>query len=123
MDETYIKMCDCEEIQEGHVWESGDWAYWPENGDVYPLCSDRDYNVGTYAEGHKWLPLQGQLQEMVGGNNIKTLRNLVDSVSWVDPFDLPLPSSLDDNASMEQLWLAFVMKELYNKTWLGEEWL
>ena len=24
--------------------------------------------------------------------------------------------------SMEQLWLAFVMKEKYNKTWNGEEW-
>jgi len=25
--------------------------------------------------------------------------------------------------SMEQLWLAFVMKELYNKQWSGEEWV
>jgi len=25
--------------------------------------------------------------------------------------------------SMEQLWLAFVMKEKHNKTWNGEEWI
>ncbi len=25
--------------------------------------------------------------------------------------------------SMEQLWLAFVMKEKYNKVWDGEEWI
>ncbi len=25
--------------------------------------------------------------------------------------------------SMEQLWLAFVMKEKYNKVWTGEEWV
>ena len=26
-------------------------------------------------------------------------------------------------ASMEQLWLAFVMKELYSKVWNGEDWV
>ena len=25
--------------------------------------------------------------------------------------------------SMEQLWLAFVMKELYQKKWTGEDWI
>jgi len=25
--------------------------------------------------------------------------------------------------SMEQLWLAFVMKEKYNKIWNGENWI
>ena len=25
--------------------------------------------------------------------------------------------------SMEQLWMSFVMKELYNKTWNGEDWV
>ena len=28
----------------------------------------------------------------------------------------------DSDASMEQLWLAFVMKEKFNKTWDGEKW-
>lgn len=34
--------------------------------------------------------------------------------------------SMDDQhwlISMEQLWLAFVMKELYNKQWDGEKWI
>lgn len=29
---------------------------------------------------------------------------------------------LEQFTSMEQLWLAFVMKEKYNKTWDGNEW-
>lgn len=28
-----------------------------------------------------------------------------------------------EGISMEQLWLAFVMKEKFNKTWNGEDWL
>ena len=37
-------------------------------------------------------------------------------------------ANLDDDkrekvVSMEQLWLAFVMKEKYNKVWNGEEWI
>jgi hypothetical protein len=28
-----------------------------------------------------------------------------------------------DEASPEQLWLAFVMKEKYNKVWNGEDWV
>ena len=29
----------------------------------------------------------------------------------------------DTFSSMEQLWLAFVMKEKYNKVWNGDEWI
>ena len=27
------------------------------------------------------------------------------------------------NPSMEQLWMAFYMKEKYNKVWNGEKWI
>ena len=30
---------------------------------------------------------------------------------------------LTSKSSMEQLWLAFVMKSKYNKTWNGEDWI
>ena len=30
---------------------------------------------------------------------------------------------MDKNYSMEQLWLAFVMKDKYKKVWNGEDWI
>ncbi len=65
---------------------------------------------GTYI----WLPRQDELQEMVKKDTethkalITRLLNAgyLTSVDW----------------SMEQLWLAFVMKTLYSKVWNGEDW-
>ncbi len=63
-----------------------------------------------------WLPRQDQLQEMarlcVGGSNIYgRLRQITE-------FQMKTP-----HQTMEQLWLAFVMKEKFNKTWNGSEWI
>ena len=65
------------------------------------------------------LERQDQLQEMVSGGD--------------KPFDIGLLFGrafrflMDGNCeyitSMEQLWLAFVMKEKYNKVWDGEKWV
>jgi len=59
-----------------------------------------------------WLPRQDQLQEMVGqpySRPSKQLRELAEFSDEGHP-----------SASFEQLWLAFVMKEKYGKTWKGE---
>jgi len=76
-----------------------------------------------------WLPRQDQLQDMV--DNMRTQEHL-HFLGYVykkmHKYDVGL---LDDNKSpyfhyfksMEQLWLAFVMKEKFNKTWKGEEWV
>jgi len=80
-------------------------------------------NPTFYGKNTIWLPRQDQLQEMV---KEKDLLNLCDR------FDLGLRENIDGIysytdyhktfKSMEKLWLAFVMKEKYNKTWNGEEW-
>ncbi len=121
--ETYIKMCDCPEIQL-QIPISRDWGnpyYEPRNfiadrkrgslfneddGYYYPTA-DKDAIV--------WLPRQDQLQEMVESTCPVDL--LTRFQRWVafDEEDSP-----DD--SMEQLWLAFVMKEKHNKIWNGEVW-
>lgn len=68
-----------------------------------------------------WLPTQGQLQKMVFDK-----KKHLDGSGLAYSFDKFL-ETLDDNniagLSMEQLWLAFVMKELYNKIWNGEDWI
>lgn len=65
-----------------------------------------------------WLPRQDELQDMMGIESIPTLLSqfnefVFKNVSYVSQF-------ID---SLEKTWLAFVMKEKYNKVWSGKEWI
>ena len=99
-DPVYIKMWDCEEIQK-----------------LKPLDPYRTSSVwhDDAWGGFTWLPRQDQLQEM---SEYFPSTLLLNSMFWNFAKDCYLP----DEASMEQLWLAFVMKELHNKQWTGSEW-
>jgi len=112
--ETFIKMCDCPEIQELHpqlMIASIEHYY----KGVYQYEIDSE-GVVRFWTGHYfiWLPRQDQLQAMMGETIWLLLihfgKFLTDG--YVHRF-----------TSMEQLWLAFVMKENYNKTWNSEEWI
>lgn len=115
--EQYIKMrlaaisdlgmglpieCPCNLIS-GDVWvdSKGDWYYSTE-------------------ERHCQLECQDQLQEMVEYDRLEQLLDpfigFYNRQPWAGKADGVPPS-------MEQLWLAFVMKEKYNKTWDGEVWI
>jgi hypothetical protein len=124
--EKYIKMCNCEGI----------WGYKTklDFGDYYvdyeygkpkvELVSHPNGRLRLYSE--HWLPRQDQLQEMVLAKEryqsdfrVGDLsRDLVGFIDWL--LDAGLFSKV--GGSMEQLWLAFVMKEKWNKVWSGEEW-
>ncbi len=99
--ETYIKMCDCEEMQQ-------DTAY---------LLDGSDFRTPSGT----WLPRQDQLQEMAfsntSGTDHKMIRELNVFYDYWDENGIPTIFF-----SWEQLWLAFVMKERYDKTWNGKEW-
>ena len=65
-----------------------------------------------------WLPRQDQLQEMVIDNT-----KGCDKWTWLLEFFFRWTNKSGfQNWSMEQLWLAFVMSEKYNKKWTGKEW-
>ena len=108
--ETYIKMCDCEEIQElAFKGCRNSRDYWYEksrDGDIVEVI---------------WLPRQDQLQEMVGGYSA----GHIDWAAWIwntyqeekNPFKQSLFTSF------EQLWLAFVMKEKFSKVWVDSGWV
>ena len=77
-----------------------------------------------------WLPRQDQLQEMIKQPPIN--KDWVDNpraceliellVDFVDKKrENQVLTHLED--SMEQLWLAFVMHELYSLEWNGKEWV
>uniref|UniRef100_A0A6H1ZFY2 Uncharacterized protein n=1 Tax=viral metagenome TaxID=1070528 RepID=A0A6H1ZFY2_9ZZZZ len=140
--ETYIKMCDCPEIQKQRVIANGDFEVrFKHNRGQVEIHHHREITAHYKPEDHLWLPRQDQLQEMVTGD-------LTSKVYSFYIFTHPESACLHGNretgyfnreyckictdernrifrtfTSMEQLWLAFVMKELHNKLWDGAKWI
>jgi len=89
-----------------------------------------------------WLPRQDQLQSFYAEKNIQldakgSLELIIDIRDFCDPFyrlgTMPLPVAVreaekeekyvEQFTSLEQLWLAFVMQENFQKMWDGEKWI
>jgi len=144
----YINMCEkAREIQSSKR-EHGDlivlkgWEYlvgydvwWLENYDNGETCEQwvsgywwGSDNPTFYGARCIFLPRQDQLQEMliskIGGNHISLLSSLVQSdlLNQAGLGHYVTSSLYHHTESMEQLWLAFVMLELYNKKWDGTKW-
>lgn len=72
--------------------------------------------VGTIPDECIFLPRQDQLQKMID-------IDVITMCTWFDEFVTNHYSELFNNdTSMEQLWLAFVMSERYQKYWNGKTW-
>lgn len=117
----FIAMADCPEIQEMRKSEE-DWI----RGDyhVYRHSPDAGPSIFSYfefqcfkADSSIWLPRQDQLQDMVDWSKDITLIKLI--YNWV-ALSVNYASQF---TSMEQLWLAFVMKEKFNKVWDKTAWV
>jgi len=72
--------------------------------------------------------LQDQLQEMIKHRESTTLAiwfaDFCNINEYLEGFDWDGKTKyLNQFISMEQLWLAFVMKEKFNKVWNGENWI
>jgi len=129
--ETYIKMCEkAEEIQKLSMRVPRDWY-------VCPIChtvmsEDDGYLYGCPHAGEItliWLPRQDQLQAMMKednpANQLLKFYHFVFDV-WCDygeSLEEELREEMKHFTSMEQLWLAFVMKERFSKSWNGAEWI
>ncbi len=101
----YIKMCKkAEEIQE--LRKHGEHDYYGNTSNGIHRC---------------WLPRQDQLQEMVWRENAQ--HTLLDFYNGAGGLFNEGQKYWLQFISMEQLWLAFVMKEKYNKVWNGKEWI
>ena len=115
--EDYIKMCEkAVEIYTGKI---PDYSFYIKFGDFDDIkIKLPNENIGN---GITWLPRQDQLQGMVTGNKVfPKLRKFNKFVDSGESFTMS--EYLKDKVSMEQLWLAFVMKEKYQKTWNGKDW-
>ena len=135
--ETYVKMADYPKIQERWEPAEGDCCVERAHSSIilHLLTDLRGYGFITEhcwgddefldEEQSVWLPYQHQLQEMLGfckfftGNPTLQIGAVYHRTSGEGD---PDGYYFFNFSSMEQLWLAFVMKELHGKTWDGSEW-
>ncbi len=132
--QEYIDMCkEATELQdESRWWILGD-CYAENIGEWYtsifigyeycPVASD-----GRPMINWVWLPRQDQLQVVSPADTSVALIDFFDTFLFEHAYDydeaqgqfIPKPEWMA--MSMEQLWLAFVMSEKFNKEWDGTTW-
>ena len=123
----YILMCEnAGEIQNCHK-EIRCPDIFARQNSIYCMDEENHHHIFLkYIEKHIgnkliWLPRQDQLQGMVKdrfSNVMVDTSALQAMLKYFNDFRY-INKQYD---SMEQLWLAFVMKEKYNKIWTGKEW-
>lgn len=135
MDELYIEKCkaatNIQEIRKGFTTgDAGD--RWLKHGRIQTYSGP-----GVVYCGGTWLPRQDQLQAIYTSTHLRVPGSLMgDFMRWLTGYErykndnyIYYPEELDwfyrasSKTTMEQLWLAFVMHELYGKTWDGEGWV
>ena len=128
----YIKMCEkAVEIQEAWKPSVPDYFAYKEYLDKSVLCIwYSDFNaicksIKYFKKSKIWLPRQDQLQEMFRHKDLNYLSAYF--YSFITQPRIFEGERANENycnifKSMEQLWLAFVMKEKYNKTWDKNKW-
>lgn len=118
----YIEMCDCEEIQ------SKEFDYRPNFHLAYNLDGEWQIEWDFLGGQDKpiWLPRQDQIQKMMYEILKVNVQEFSAFCFGSEPIQLrsyikfqEYPSKFE---TMEQLWLAFYMKDNHIKTWNGEEW-
>ena len=125
MNKNYIKMCEhAEEIQKVCKYEGGEhFVNVAQEIEIMPFGLIEKMKEWYKYYYHIWLPTQEQLQEMVKD------RLFYISGSFKDIYASASTGNRDSHVvckkakSMNELWLAFVMKEKYNKMWNGKTWV
>jgi len=127
----YVMMCEkAKEIDRLWTYVVGDFYYdksaayinregRSEGGvSVMELKTFNDIIEGAFMRSKAiWLPRQDQLQEMV---NLTEPEEAIQKIK--DFYEREKKEKRDFYKTMEQLWLAFVMKARYNKKWEEGEW-
>lgn len=127
---NFIKQCEkAEEIQKAWEPKIRDEITFmkPTEGEVYPdiYITDIDthgiYDKEHYKREYIYLPTQEQLQKMME-DRYYTKKNIPILILNFSDF---IFDDIDENqrGSMNELWLAFVMKVKYNKIWTGKKWV
>jgi hypothetical protein len=124
-------MCEKnEEIQKLWKPKIGDWYYESIDKEVECVSLMGESIIEHHSRYHIWIPTQEQLQEILH-NYYQNNNSNVKGLEWGQSINEYMFNKLfefeKDNREivydLNYLWLAFVMKEKYNKIWNGEEWI
>jgi len=132
---NYIKMCEqAEEIQKEWLPKGDDKFFDCFDEGIrtlacYKPLSEREIIIGKWKEEAVWLPTQEQLQEMM--QKYYQCNPDIKGLKWGDSINLFMLKRFLDFAvknrklvwDINSLWLAFVMKERWDKSWTGEKWV
>lgn len=138
---TYIRMCEKgEEIQKLFEPNKYDLHLW--SGDLFHDWDRERFNYDGYVDfgGVKqhqfkgkidgylwhciWLPTQKQLQKMIYAYCDYERINRISEFVGMDAFEYGWDAWCEfiNDASMEEIWLVFIMYKKYNKVWNGNDW-
>ena len=132
---TYIHMCRvANEIQNRWNPEPGDLfvdgshriRYWiPE---AEPPRFKKGFHIVENEnlialERFTWLPRHPQLMELAQRPDLPFRETTFRFHEWASPKDGRHATDRSFFVTLEQLWLGFIMKTLYAKTWNGSEWV
>ena len=118
----YIKMC--EKAVEVQKWRCEVYSklycgdFYKGIGGKVRVCVE----ASKYLVKGVWLPRQDQLQNMLDCRDYVFQRWIERLLVKFNNFAISITTYEPIPSSMEQLWLVFVMKEKYSKTWNGEGW-
>lgn len=133
----YVRMCKkAKEIRKTWRLNAGDWLYSPFKNVVVQSYGNNQKMTDEEKEIWLFLPRQDQLQGMVFQEDSQPIWTAIDCFHhfcypYRDTCILPITNKeceeqelyVEKFKSMEQLWLAFVMYNKYNKKWNGEDWI
>lgn len=120
----YVEMCrKAVEIQQLKQYVDGCYYSDVYSGKQYVsiVCNSCEIEYGgdmEFSDTAVWLPRQDQLQEIMDVSGIDDLESIFHA--WYQEI---LIDKGYKKTTFEQLWLAFVMKEKFNKIWNGKDWL
>ena len=87
----------------------------------FGICVKEDV---IHLSKYSWLPRQNQLIEMaqVPGRRYENVTQ--DFFNWTkNPYEVLCDTPAELFRSMEQIWLAFVMQQKFNKQWDNSKWV
>lgn len=147
LSKEYIAMCNVPEIQDNYsIPKAGDFISVGEIGIEIVLDYEvRDFTIDDERQGlvvicdteglieyrkgsFIWLPRQDQLQEMIGGDQVRYFYTDYSYDTMPNHWELyrePYENEQKryDGQSIEQCFLKVIMAEKFNKIWKNGEWL
>jgi len=124
--ETYIKMCDCPEIQEQWLPKIGVYYQWWDKR--YKEVRQAIWTKGCasnrigFRQKFIWLPRQDQIQKMIGKTELVFCIYQIGS-KWGGEIICDRDQIFSVEASSpEQVWLAFCIWATHKKVWDEDIW-